>query len=312
MFGIRTKFMSGIAVIELLAAVCCSSGHAASNGGQTAADFLLIGVGASSAGMGGAYTALSEGAMSAFYNPAGLGGSSTKEVVVGHFAWFQDITLEHGSFAFALNDKTSLSASIVYLNYGTIKATNSLGAIIGEISAYDLVAGISVGSDVSDKLAVGLTAKLINQRLDNFNSATPAIDLGFRYDLGRADLAAVVSNLGGKIKFEGVEENLPTKVTVGLAGKLFSPSLLSSIDFEKRVHGDIVIRHGFEYNHDQQYFVRGGYNYFPQDDSRNLGSGLSFGAGVILNQMQIDYAVTLGDKYSPDDLHRFSVLFSFH
>ena len=87
---------------------------AASNAGRTSADFLLIGVGARAAGMGGAYTAVSEGAPASYWNPAGLSGGEGGEVVLGHFSWFQDITMEHGTLAYQINDKTALAASVTF------------------------------------------------------------------------------------------------------------------------------------------------------------------------------------------------------
>jgi len=66
---------------------------AASNAGRTAVDFLLIGVGARAAGMGGVYTAVSKDTPASYWNPAGLSGGEGGEVVLGHFSWFQDITL---------------------------------------------------------------------------------------------------------------------------------------------------------------------------------------------------------------------------
>ncbi len=69
---------------------------AASSAGRTAADFLLIDIGgAKAAGIGGAYTSVSEGAPASYWNPAGLSGGEGGEIVLGHFSWFQDITIEH-------------------------------------------------------------------------------------------------------------------------------------------------------------------------------------------------------------------------
>ena len=87
---------------------------AASSAGRTAADFLLIGVGARAAGMGRTYTAVSEGAPASYWNPAGLSGVEGGEVVLSHFSWFQDITLEHGTLAYQINDKTALTASVTF------------------------------------------------------------------------------------------------------------------------------------------------------------------------------------------------------
>ena len=62
-----------ITLIWLVTVAClCLFGSvtlAETNAGRTSADFLQIGHGARAAGLGGAYTAVAEGAISAYWNP---------------------------------------------------------------------------------------------------------------------------------------------------------------------------------------------------------------------------------------------------
>jgi len=89
------RIILGWVLLIIVVALIGKVSVAASNAGRTAADFLLIGVGARAAGMGGAYTVVSEGALASYWNPAGLSDVEGGEVVLGHFSWFQDITMEH-------------------------------------------------------------------------------------------------------------------------------------------------------------------------------------------------------------------------
>jgi hypothetical protein len=285
--------------------------YAAADGGRTAADFLLIGIGARPAGMGGAYTAVAEGALAAYWNPAGLTNVEEGEVVLGHYSWIQDITLEHGTVAYNVNDRAKAALSVTYLDYGRIEAYDALGAYAGELSAYDLAMALSVGYQARDDLAVGLTGKIINQKLDDISGTSYAIDLGATYMRGDFTLAAVLANFGKNMMFESVEENLPLSLRLGAATRLWKQAILASVDMEKEIYGGTVIRHGLEFNRDGQYFVRTGLNYYPGQDYRSLGTGLTLGAGVRLNQLEFDYALSLTEQYSSENLHRFSLVFKF-
>ena len=91
----------------------------------------------------------------------------------------------------------------------------------------------------------------------------------------------------------------------------FGESILAGAEIEKRVSGAMVVRNGFEFNFEKQYFLRAGYNYYPDEKDRSFGSGIAFGAGVKLNNLVFDYAYTLKEKYASEDLHRFSMSFAF-
>ena len=282
---------------------------AASDAGQTAADFLLIGVGARAAGMGGANSAVSDGVDAAYWNPAGLTSVEGGEVILGHFSWYQDIKMEHGSGAWQVSDKTTLAASISYLGYGTIDGRDVNGVSLGEISAYDFCGGISVGYAVSEDVSVGLTGKFITQKLDDLNGSSFAFDIGSKYQQEKFSIAAVFTNLGPAMKFDGVSESLPSAGRLGVAVRPLRADLLTSLEFEKRFHGGSVVRQGFELGFSDQYFIRTGYNFYPGQDNRSFGTGIAFGFGARFGRAQLDYAYTPTEHYSSEDLHRFSIVF---
>ncbi|MBU8934083.1 MAG: PorV/PorQ family protein [candidate division Zixibacteria bacterium] len=282
---------------------------AASNAGQTAADFLLIGVGARAAGMGGANSAVSDGVDAAYWNPAGLTSVNRGEVILGHFSWYQDIKMEHGSVAWQVSDKTTLAVSISYLGYGTIDGRDVNGVSLGEISAYDFYSGVSAGYALSPEISVGFTGKFITQKLDDLNGSSFAVDIGGKYQQERFSVAAVLINMGPDMDFDGVVEPLPSAGRLGVAVRPVKADLLTSIELEKRFHGGSVIRQGFEFGFSDQYFIRSGYNYYPGQDNRSFGTGITFGAGVQFGRAQLDYAYTPSEHYSSEDLHRFSLVF---
>lgn len=284
---------------------------AAPSGGQTAADFLRIGLGARSAGMGGAYTAVSTGAQAAYWNPAGLWSESSGEALLSHFAWYQDVTVEQGALAHTINDRSSLAASIGFLNYGAIDGRDANGASTGDISAYDWFGAVSYSYWVTPVLSLGVTGKFVNQKLDDVGASTFAADVGALYHFDRVTVGAVLANVGPDMSFEGVSEHLPSSARLGAAVELFDREVLTSVEIEKQFHGGVVFRHGLEYGYHDQYFLRAGYNYYPGQEERAVSTGLSFGAGVKFNRVGVDYAYTVREHYASDDLHRFSLVLKF-
>lgn len=305
------RIVLGWIVLIIIAALVGRVSVAAPVGGQTAADFLNIGVGARPAGMGGAYSAIADGALASYWNPAGLTSIQTGEVSLSHFAWYQDVSVEHGSVGFRLSRHAVMAASITFLNYGQITRYDANGYEQGEVDAYDWSGAVSLGMRLSDNIAVGVTGKFINQQLDDISASTFAGDAGVKVDLEWAALAVTVNNLGSDMVFDNVSEKLPTSVRFGIAAWPFDHWLTTSFEAEKRFDGAMIIRNGLELSWDYHYFIRAGLNMYPGDDQRSLSSGLVMGAGIRLAQAGFDYAYTPSDSYSGQDLHRLSVTLGF-
>ena len=305
------RILLGWILLLIIVALIGKVSVAAPNGGQTSADFLNIGLGARPAGMGGAYSAVGEGAGAAYWNPAGLKSVQSGEVTLGHFAWYQDITYEQGVFAHKVNERSSFAATVGYLNYGDIDGRDAAGLSTGNVSVYDWYGAVSWGYSVSPEFSVGVTGKFVAEKLDDISASTFAADIGFLWHLDRITVAAVASNIGPDMDYEGYSEHLPSAARIGLAVRPWGENILTAIDLEKSFYGDVVLRNGLEYGYLNQYFVRAGYSFYPEADNRSFGSGLSVGAGVRFEQFDFDYAYTLKEDYASDELHRFSVSLRF-
>jgi hypothetical protein len=305
------KFILIWIIAMVLVALIGDVSLAATDVGRSAADFLMIGHGARAAALGGAYTAMASEATAAYWNPAGLTEIENAEVTLGHYAWFQDITVEQASLAFPLSERFFGAVSATYLNYGTIQGYDISGLPSDEISAYDLVGGISLGYAVTEQISFGLTGKYISQRLDDITASAFAGDIGLRYCAESFALGATLVNLGSDMKFDQVSETLPTAARFGVMFRPFSEALAASLDVEQRIHGDLYVRQGLELGFDERYFLRAGLDYLPAQDGRRLSTGLSAGAGLRLSFAEFDYAFTPNDKSTSEDLHRFTLTFLF-
>lgn len=301
-----------LVIILSIAIITCSSISAQSRAGKTSADFLTIGVGAKAAGMSSAYTAMSEGADAVYWNPAGLTSVDGSEIMLSHFDWYQDVSLEHGTYAKKLNSSTAFATSITYLNYGTIKRYGINGEpLANDISVYDWAGSVSLGFQVSDNLSVGFSAKYINQKIDDVSGSAFAGDIGFKFIAENYAVAGFIGNYGSKMKFDASEEKLPRTARLGFSFYPFSQNFVTSIEAEKKMEGNTIFHHGIEYNFNQQYYLRSGYNYYMNDSDRGIGENLSFGAGVQFQSASIDYAFTTSDSFTKESLHRFSLNFKF-
>ena len=135
---LRNTLKQILIILILLIVLIASFGDvslAGSDVGRTAADFLLIGHGARAAGFGGAYSAVSEGPSAAYWNPAGLADLESGQISLGHFSWFQDITVEQASIGLPISDALATALSVTYINYGSIAGYDASGTATGEIAA---------------------------------------------------------------------------------------------------------------------------------------------------------------------------------
>ncbi len=309
----KTRFITRILVIWLvimiLTALMGKITLAASDAGRTAADFLTIGVGAEAAGMGGAYSAVSQGVSSVYWNPAGLANMSNTEISLTHFAWYQDVTLNNGAVAFPLNSKWTIALSATHLDYGTIDAYDMNGISTGTVSSYDFAGALSIGWAATDKLSLGVTGKYINQKMADLNANGVAGDIGLSYRLSRVSFGAVLANVGPFMKYQQLSEHLPTTGRLSISIAPFGESFLTAFEVEKAEIGDLTLKQGFQYMFNSQYYLRAGYDYYPNREVANFGSEPTLGVGLKFSHAALDYAFTPKDSRTSDDLHRFSLKF---
>ncbi|UCD16870.1 MAG: PorV/PorQ family protein [Candidatus Zixiibacteriota bacterium] len=281
----------------------------ASDNGRAAAEFLNIGVGARAAGLGGAYTAVTDDVAAAYWNPGRAVTVKQSQLIVSHFSWYQDINFEYLGVLCPISERLTLSANVSYLSYGAIEGYDKYDTPTGEIgSTYDLAGGISAGYVLSESFAVGVTGKYVMLSLADQSAGALAGDLGLAASINRFTFGAVLSNFGQKFRFNQTEENLPTSLRFGAASTVLG-SFLTSVELEHQFYGDLLIKNGLEYNYDRRYFVRAGHCYYPNVDGRGAAGGLTFGAGAILGPARFDYAFSPSEGFSSETIHRLSVIF---
>ncbi len=196
------------AVLAALAALAAPA-HAqnVSRTGTTAAPFLQIGVGARAQALGGAFTASADDATALYWNPAGLAGLATSEVVSAHSEWLADVRHDYVGVAMPLAGGV-VGASVTLLGVPEMLVRTELNQEgTGEtFDAADFAAGLSYGRQITDRFSIGGTVKYVQERIWNSSASTMAVDVGTRFQtdfVGNLTIGAALTNFGGKLQLDG-------------------------------------------------------------------------------------------------------------
>ncbi len=284
--------------------------------------FLLLPVGARATGLGQAAAADGGTSESVFWNPAGLAALPRGEFANHHYDAFfgsgDAIVIavpssRLGSFAF----------TAYLVNYGDLPVTRAnLGPEpVGQISPRNLVLMATYATDVAGRVAIGLTYKLVQFRVDctgdcsgseTATGTSNAVDLGLRYvatGWGPLTIGVSLRNLGFpfQVQNRAKADPLPTRLVVGVSAGLLRPSS-GTFGVDARVLADVqgavgqgtlepVTLLGIESGVGELVRLRAGYAFLNSN-----ARGPSLGFGVKLGDIAFDLARTfasgeaVGDK----------------
>jgi hypothetical protein len=256
------------------------------------AEFLTIGPGARGIALGSAYAALTDGADSLYWNPAGLARMEKPEVMVDDAELPQSTRLNDAFIAEPTKYGT-FAAGATYLSQSTIDGRNALGQPTGDYGASDGdgALGYALKTDLID---VGASIKYIRSHIATVEAQTFAVDLGAERALGPVTLAAAARNIGPGMKFEDQRNDLPLRLDFGAAYRFpGGHALTAQLDdgprgagWQEGVGGEIQVLRGV--------FFRAGYASQSAAITGGSGfneiSGLTFGFGLKQPRWSFDYA----------------------
>ena len=299
-----------------------------SKGGRAALQFLKIGLGARQAALGEASIASVRDVNAVFWNPAGLAAVESFQTSFSYVSWIADLNYIAGAAAVRWKHVGVVGLSIATLDYGDIPealVTNQSGSndtrTGNSFSGDDLLLTLSLSHEFTDRLAIGISAKMARESLFDVSESIFLFDVGTNYDLrfNGIRLAMSAQNFGSNVKFlkettrvEGYD--IPVIFRIGLSGDLLSASdaflsagaehrltvsleAISTNDFSERFHV------GAEYWFEDLIALRGGYRFNYAEGNLSAGFGLKSRASNV--GFRLDYAYV--DYEFLDSPHRLSL-----
>ncbi len=280
--------------------------------GTHAAPFLTIGFGSRAQGLGNSFVAIADDASSIYFNPAGLVGIGNTlklkhELEVSRSSWLQDISINQLAFAQSKAGATSWGLAITNLGVENLEQrTAETDKPEGTFRAEDLSISFALARRLGHSpLSLGLTTKIIQQRIANYQGQAYALDLGsqMKFRMFRQPFAVGFSlrNLGSKLRLGNEAYPLPLSYHLGLA---YQGLINQVFEVSFNENGLQNASFGSEYWFLGVFGIRGGYLANARNTSTsNIVGGIPFRPGFtggfgfrVANALGIDYAfVPFGD-----------------
>ncbi|MBP1656484.1 MAG: hypothetical protein H6Q31_1085 [Bacteroidetes bacterium] len=335
-----------IALLVLGMAVQTADAQTRKSGVNSAA-FLKVGVGARQVALGSAATSFTGDVSNMFWNPAGIAlQNEMMQASFTHNNWIAGLQQEVAAVSYNLEDIGTFGVGFMTFGISDIPADRDYGytdpqlhaleidAVGASVYDYqDLLVQATFSRYITDNLSLGVTAKYINEKIDDQSASAVAFDLGSVYSLGFMgwNIGARLNNLGSDVKFYDYAAPIPLTFSIGTSMipiTFGESSIMLAVDLVKPQDGQQYYYSGLEANLEKMFFLRLGwkfnYSYFGL-----LGNGIdggtsqrapiatsnekgSFGGGVRVPlegyALQFDYAYTVFT--SLDAVHRFTIAVS--
>ena len=206
----RTCWLLGLALLVgfeyVAAAQFASETRDVTRRGTTAAEFLSIPVGARATGMGGAVAASISDATAIYWNPSGLGHMQKASFMAEHASWLAGINFNFAAAALPTRFGTFGMAVTALQTQDMLVTTVDDQQGTGEtFNAASYAVGLSWGRSLTDRFALGVTAKLLNERIWHSKATGMALDVGtvFETPFRGIRLGASIANFGTKMQMTG-------------------------------------------------------------------------------------------------------------
>ena len=292
--------------------------------GTVAGSFLLDNLSARQTGMGGVYAATADNSDAMNSNPAGLVLLPLPEANFSYASGHAESNHGLAAYAHPLELRPDLrlafGAGVSYFSAGNIDINSSATKLTQSFKAESDYAGmLSAAARIGRWVALGITPQYVRSTLvEQYTASALAVDLGamvFPFPellKERLILGAAAQNLGTKLTYKTVGNDLPETEALGLACRILElPDYGAfTLSFQTdRTLGEVwKTRLGGEYamggeSSDAAFFLRGGYQ--AQSDGENFSLGL----GAREKNLEIDYAFVSNTVL--ESTHRLTLRFRF-
>jgi hypothetical protein len=291
------------------------AGHAAAGGldrvGTAGAQELRIPVGAASIAIGGSAVALGNGIGNVYYNPASLAAVDNAEGMVSYSTYLADSKVNYGAVSTRLGSAGNIAFTAKVLNIGDIVVTTEdapegTGEILNPTYS---VFGVSYGRRMTDRVALGVTASYISERIAQTSATGLAADFGVQYDTGWRGVrfGFAMKNIGPNMHFSG--PNFEQRITLPGDDPSAQPHVvqLESTEFELPSYLQFGVSYdvgGGEKQHATIYGTFQGNN-FSTDEYR-LGAEYLLGEHIALRGGYVGQLALSSADRQADYLYNFS------
>jgi hypothetical protein len=298
--------------------------------GTAGCQFLKIGVDPRGVAMGEAFTALTTGVPSLYWNPAGLAVTDGQQFVVSDVEWFADIRTNFLGYSRPMGGIGTLGMGLTALTMAEEEITEvanpeGTGYYWG---ANSFALSLSYGRQLTTEFAFGITGKLLAERIWDVSSTGFAVDFGallYPQVAKGLRLGLAITNFGPDMQFRGgqldeevfredwaeltgpmevgitsMPYSLPLTIRLGIVYELANtPSnwLVTALELSHPKDGPEKVHIGAEYGYKNTLFLRAGYKYdrYMYDYKESNTDGFSLGAGIryAMNgaAYKVDYAM---------------------
>ena len=292
--------------------------------------FLRLPASSHAVALGGDNTSIIEDDITlAFHNPALLANASGGTLSLNYMSYLQKTHVASAAYNTLIGNRSELAFGVHYLNFGSMKNTDTEGNIIGNFSAKDMALMAVYSFDFTDRLSGGVTGKFIYSNYEQIYSLALGVDLGLNYYNPDIMLSAslVARNLGGQVKtYDGTQEPIPFNLLIGISKEIEHAPIRLSLtltDLDKWRAEDfynkddnswssILLKHfiiGADIFPTHNTYISVGYNFLQHSElksstKRSL-AGFSIGAGLQVNRIKA------GVSYGKYHIAASSLMMSF-
>lgn len=271
---------------------------------ESGADFLNIGAGARASAMSSAYTAMTSGPESIYYNPGGL-ALSRRGASITHAAWALDGSYDFAAAAFPVGGIKG-GVSFTRLDHGGLDGRGSDRGGTGSFEASDKALALALAGSAGS-FSIGGAVKFLSSNIAGYSASGIAFDLGAMHKTEGSPLTMglAVRNLGPGLMYAEITEPLPTAVSAGAALAVL-PSVSLAAEFTRLLNDRTnSFSIGTEYGLAGTLSLRGGY---AAAGSAEQGA-ISGGVGLNIGAMKLDYSFTPFGNF--ETTRKFSLSMAF-
>lgn len=298
--------------------------------------FSRLGFGARGMALGNAMTAVIEGELNSYYNPAINPFNQDNQIQLGYsflsldrklnFVQLNKIFKQYRRDVFGnktneIHSRAGLSIGLINFGIDNIDGRDNSGIKTQIYSISENMFFLSVGISPSNKLSIGVTAEYYHNSLfDKMTSTAVGFDLGFIYRLtDYLTIGGFVGDINAKYRWDSTplykEEGnnfydyFPTIKRIGLSYNLPANLGFVSSDFEFTNFGTRILKLGCEISPVEFLQVRAGVdriNLVNKDMIPKLSFGFGLNHTISGKLFEINYAFVT-EPYSPSNQHIISL-----